>query len=294
MQTWAGTGRFAGKNRLELRREIHRLRYFFYFSIPMIPTMRLPFSRIMLALLLGGLFLGGCKSRPPKDNKDKLPVELAQKYREDAARLMVRELNTSRQSGELEARIPAERVEYFYEILSKAYWMSQKDQDIPTVFNSIHTLPNPHLKRVLVILEKDAEFKDQWANGSTMTANLYLNQLISRYRLSIKNYREGALGPTLILESADYVNTPELAFILSKVEGIKHAEAEGVAGDGDDVTWGSDSKNAMALKFSKGEGDCPSGCIYRKYWIFYVGQDGTMNYMGTRGELPGEGAKEED
>ena len=59
-----------------------------------------------------------------------------------------------------------------------------------------------------------------------------------------------------------------------------------MAGDGNDIIWGSEGKNHMALKFKVGQGDCPSGCINNKYWIFYVQEDGSINYMGTRGELP--------
>ncbi|MEM6270337.1 MAG: hypothetical protein AAF998_12920 [Bacteroidota bacterium] len=255
--------------------------------------MRLHLSSLFLLGALSLLVLVGCKSSSPKAQKEALPEDLALKYREDAARLAVRELNTSRTSGEMEARIPPDRIAFYYDLLSKAYWMSQKDADVPSDFTGIHTLGNPHLKEISVVLENDAEFKSQWANGSTMTANLYLNQLMSRYRLKIQNYREGALGPSLTLVSPTYINTVQLAFILEKIDGIKFAQAEGIAGDGDDVTWGSDSKNAMALKFSKGEGDCPSGCIHRKWWVFYVDAGGEMNYMGTRGQLPSEGGGED-
>lgn len=255
--------------------------------------MRISFSQLLLLILISGLVLTGCKPKQPKTDNKTMPAEIAAKYREDAARLTVRELNTSRQSGENEARIPVERVAFFYDLLSKAYWMSQKIDSIPAGLNGTHTLGNPNLKEILVILEKDAEFKDSWANGSILTANLYLNQLLSRYKFKIKNYRESAIGPSLTLESADFINTPVMAQILEGVEGIKSAQAEGMMGDGDDITWGSDSKKDMALKFSLGRGDCPSGCIYRKYWIFYVTPEGQMTYMGTRGSIPKEGNSED-
>jgi hypothetical protein len=250
--------------------------------------MRFQFSHLLFLGLLIGIVASGCKPKQPKTNNKTMPADVAAKYREDAARLTVRELNTSRQSGENEGHIPAERVAFFYDLLSKAYWMSQKVDSIPAGLNGTHTLANPNLKEIMVVLEDDAEFKENWAKGSTLTANLYLNQLLSRFKFKVKNYRESGIGPTATLESADFINTQVMAQILEGVEGIKNAQAEGMMGDGDDITWGSDSKKDMALKFSIGQGDCPSGCIYRKYWIFYVTAEGQMTYMGTRGSLPDE------
>lgn len=250
--------------------------------------MRVPYFQYLFLILISGLILTGCKPKEPKSNNKTMPAEIAAKYREDAARLVVRELNTSRQSGENEAYIPAERVAFFYDLLSKAYWMSQKIDSIPAGLNGIHTLANPNLKEIRVVLEKDAEFKESWANGSLRSANLYMNQLLSRYKFKIKNYKESQIGTLLTLESGDYINTQVMAQILQGIDGIKSAEAEGLMGDGNDITWGSDSKKDMALKFSIGEGDCPSGCIHRKYWIFYVTSEGQMTYMGTRGSLPSE------
>ena len=255
--------------------------------------MRDHLSRILLLFLLTGLVMAGCKTGSGGKRGKKIPAEVLAKYREDAARLALRELNSSRQSGENEARIPSTRIDFFYELLMKAHRMSMKNKEIPNGLSGIHTLRNPNMRQMLVVLEKDAEFKNSWANGGTTTGNLYLNQLMSRYKLKPKNFREGTLGPTLILESPDFINTPQLALLFERIPGIKSAQAEGLLGDGNDITWGSDSKKDMALKCSIGREDCPSGCIYQKYWIFYVTKEGEMTYMGTRGSLPNEGGMED-
>lgn len=243
----------------------------------------------ILFLIIFALFgLSACKSSKDgqqKKNAKVLPAELAKAFKEDAARLAVRELITGTQTGELGADIPQARIDYFYDLLSRIYWMGQENDNVPDV-SAIRTFPRPNLQHVMVILDKNSDFKENWSKGVTTTSNLYLNQMISKYRLSIKNYRESAMGPTLILESPMYINTTELGFLLKNIESIRHAEADGMIGDGDNVEWGSDSKNAMALKFSMGEGDCPSGCIHRKQWVFYVMPTGEINYMGARGKLP--------
>ncbi|HEX2898697.1 MAG TPA: hypothetical protein VHS96_03150 [Bacteroidia bacterium] len=248
-------------------------------------------STLLLIMALLMLAFPACKGSKEKQQKagagKDLPAELALAYREDAARLAVRELLSTTQTGERVADIPADRIEFYYDLLTRVYWMCQKIDSIPDL-SGIHTRKTPDLRQVQIVLEKDSPFKENWSKGITVTGNLYLNQLIAKYKLSIKNYREGSIGPTLIMESPGYLNTPELAFLIKNFESIRTAEAEGMAGDGNDIVWGSDSKNAMALKYSIGAGDCPSGCIQRKFWVFYVLPDGSINYMGTRGSIPKE------
>jgi|GEM_PF-2445454 len=260
------------------------------------------FSRsypLMLALVMALFSLQACKSRDqdkkksPKANIDmKIPPELAAKYKEDAHRLAVREYNTSTRNEEPQIKIPADRVSFFYNLLAKAYLLSEKDAEVPSI-QGIHTFPNPNMSRIMVILEKDAEFADDWKKGQRMTRNLHLNQIMSENGLKVSDCHETGSGARCIVSTNQFVNTKELAFVLTSIEGIKLAEPDGVAGDGNNIEWGSEGKNHMALKFSKGTGDCPSGCIYRKYWIFYW-QDGNLTYTGTRGELPSKGADNEE
>jgi hypothetical protein len=239
------------------------------------------------AMILVGL--AGCKpASGGQKNKGKdreLPAELAAAYREDAARLAVRELLTTTQTGENAADIPQGRIDYFYGLLSKVYWICKDVDSIPDL-SGIHTLKNPSLRQIMVVLDKTSPFKENWSKGVTLTNNLYLNQMISKYKITIKNYRESSLGPTMIMETGMDVNTKELAFLIKNIETIRHAEAEGIVGDGNDITYGSDGKNAMAIKYSIGEGDCPSGCINRKSWVFYILTDGSISFMGTRGKIP--------
>lgn len=266
-----------------------------------------PISRplsLIFIFALALLSLQACKTRDndakdkkksPKANIDmKLPPELAAKYKEDAYRLTAREYNTTSRNEEAQIKLPADRVTFFYNLLAKAYFMSEKQEEVPSIAG-IHTFASPSMDRVMVVLEKDAEFADNWKKGQRMTRNLYLNQVMSEHGLKVSDCHETGSGARCIVSTSQNVNTKELAFVLTSIEGIKLAEPDGMAGDGDNIEWGAEGKNHMALKFSKGAGDCPSGCIYRKYWIFYW-QDGNLTYNGTRGELPAEGEErnEED
>lgn len=249
----------------------------------------------LAALLMMALIGQACKTTAANNggkggNKGKsdVPADVAAMFREDAARLAVREINSSKtSSGELDGEIPVALIDKYYGNLCSIYLMAKKMDTLPDL-GSIHTVRRPDLRRIRLILEPDAPFKDNWSRGYTLTDDLYLNQLIGKYKMKIAEYKETGAGPTVILESPAYINTPEVAFLLSHVTGIRQSEADGAAGDGDNIEAGAEGKNAFAIKFSQGRGDCPSGCIYRKYWVFYVMPDNTIQFMGTRGSIPNE------
>lgn len=252
---------------------------------------------LFLICLLAASTLTSCKNRQKDKDKQNekpqvnaVPAEVAKKYREDAARLALREYNTTSRNQDPQITIPKERTEYFFKLLTKVYGMMQTDPAIPDV-SHIHTFDTPPLYRIIAMLENDAPFKDEWLEGRRMTSNLYLNQVMSEAGLKITGCKELGTGCMCTLSSPKPVNTKDLSFILSRIDGIKYAEPDGAGGDGNDIVWGSEGKNHMALKYKVGKGDCPSGCIHNKYWIFYVQEDGSVNYMGTRGELP-EGEEE--
>ena len=163
----------------------------------------------------------------------------------------------------------------------------QSDPNVPDV-SHIHTFARPHLHEVMVILRPDAPFQDEWKGGRATTSDLYVNQIMGKYRLKVKDFREKPSGAQAMIYAEQAVNTPALAFVLGNVEGGKLAEPNSMFGDGNDIRWVSGGKQGMAMEFSIGAGDCPSGCIHRKYWTYHVDSEGKITYQGTRGEIPDE------
>lgn len=222
-----------------------------------------------------------------------LPPALDQAFQEDAHRLALRELVTRNTSVSTDRLfITEERIKYYFNLLAQAFEIWNKDESIPDL-SHIRTFKSPDMRRILVILDKDAPFRDAWSEGEIKTSDPKLNELTEKLNLSIKEYRDSQMGATLILESDRFYNTVEMANRLSEIKGIRLAEPDGKAGDGNNITAGAEGKNHLALKFSVGAGDCPSGCIYRKYWTFHVGPDGKLAYVGVSGSIP-ENMDEED
>ncbi|MCB9234403.1 MAG: hypothetical protein H6581_22305 [Bacteroidia bacterium] len=244
---------------------------------------------LLLALLtistLNGCKGGGKSRKNPVAKEEEIPAEILKKYRDDAARLALRDLVAGRAGTVTAADLPEIRIEFYLDKLKKIYALIQKNPELAQI-STIHTHPNPSLHEVMVVLEANCAWKDRWKQGIISTEDLNLNQLTSRYNLKIEGYREGALGPTLKLVSSRYFNTTEMARLLAEVEGIRMAEPEGVVGDGDNIQTAMSTKEKNKLAFSKGWGDCPSGCIHRAYWSFEIQPDGSVVYLGQSGDTP--------
>ncbi|HEY3395122.1 MAG TPA: hypothetical protein VGK58_20650 [Lacipirellulaceae bacterium] len=64
-----------------------------------------------------------------------------------------------------------------------------------------------------------------------------------------------------------------LAELFRPVEGVRHAEPNGIVGDGNDIV----ARANRTYTLSRGFGDCPAGCIYRESWDFTVTDDGVFS-----------------
>src|SRR5947207_492604 len=94
-----------------------------------------------------------------------------------------------------------------------------------------------------------------------------------------------ALRDLLARGPPEPINIIALAQLFSGISGVRFAEPNGVVGDGNDIT-GSVEDSRVLLDYSVGYGDCPSGCIGRRFYHFAVHDDGTVDYLGATGSPP--------
>ena len=57
-------------------------------------------------------------------------------------------------------------------------------------------------------------------------------------------------------------------------------------GYANDLVYYKTENNAQYLIFSHGEGDCPSGCFWYRYWSFKIYSDCSVEYLGGYDRLP--------
>jgi hypothetical protein len=133
--------------------------------------------------------------------------------------------------------------------------------------------------RLLVAVDPEAAWAGAWRAGATETGDAAVDALLDRYNLSLSRYIEGL--DLAVLNSPVALNTVALAGRFAGLDGVRYAEPDGLAGDGDDIT-AVRSDDGWVLDFSRGSGDCPAGCIERTFWTFEVDDDGDVRYLGSR------------
>ena len=96
--------------------------------------------------------------------------------------------------------------------------------------------------------------------------------------LGIPETRAHDFGQWVHLQFGQVYHGVRLAELFQPVSGVRYAEPNGIAGDGNDIVARLD----RTYTFSRGFGDCPAGCIYRESWNFTVTDDAV--FQGTLAE----------
>ncbi len=253
-------------------------------------------GRSTLYFSLFFIFIFSCKTnqvvekpvpKPTKPRSTLLPLDFVEGLRKDAAYITLTQIKRGHEGPVELADLPEKLIEKYQRMLIMLHEFAIQNKDIPQI-RDIQSFPSPDLNRILVVLEKNASFLEFWKKGIATSDNLYLNQMLTRYEISVTEYKESPLGSQFILRSENFINTEEFAKAISNIEGIRLVEPEGYFGDGDRIYVSGDSKKQL-ITFSKGYGDCPSGCIHRANINFEIIENRVVKYLGINGDpLPEE------
>jgi hypothetical protein len=110
------------------------------------------------------------------------------------------------------------------------------------------------------------------AKGTIPTGNTHLDALLTNYGFdSVRTFYSYPGFPWLTIYSANDYNLIPIADKFSKISSIilTDIESGGCIGDGNTIKLIRSGTSAK-VTFSIGDGDCPAGCIYHKYWEFLV------------------------
>lgn len=206
-----------------------------------------------------------------------IPDAVKQQYREDAAQLALRVLLQEPSAASEEIELPPELVQEFYDLLIQVYLA----KDLPerdTVINTynIYTFRSYSTREVIVEIDPTKAWTQAWQRGERMTGNAEIDALIEGYNLELENYLSGL--KIAVLQADRPLNTPALARVLSRIEGIETAAASSLGGDGSDI-YAERKDGYWQLDYSVGKGDCPAGCTQRTAWRFHVYPDSRVQFV---------------
>ena len=213
-----------------------------------------------------------------------LPEPLRAAYREDAARLALRDLVSHGYGG---VEIPSDALQPYYDALVLVYNATGLPaRDSVTDVYGIHSFPQPATRSLYMIVGGDQEWAQRLVRDSVPTGDAVVDQLLSDYALAFDHVHPLTAGELLIvLRSAVALNVAALAPKFSAAPGVRSSQPNGACCDGNDIR-GSVAESRVLLDYSVGYGDCMAGCISRRFYHFAVHPDGSVEYLGASGAPP--------
>ena len=241
-------------------------------------------------LLAAAVMLAACntatapRSMHSSVDDSRVPAELRAAYLEDANRLALRDLLANAFS---EVPIPQDAVPPYYNALVGVYNATALPaRDTVVDVYRIRTSGNPTTRSLLLQLLGTEPWVQHLARREIPTGDPPIDTLLSRYSLSVGTVYAMHDGDVLLtLGPPEPLNITALAQLFSGISGVRFAEPNGVVGDRNDIA-GSVENSRVLLDYSVGYGDCPSGCIGRRFYHFAVHDDGTVDYLGASGSPP--------
>ncbi len=112
-----------------------------------------------------------------------------------------------------------------------------------------------------LIVEPVPEVAEKWSQGNILVEDPYLDSLATLFGLEL--VIDSKVG-WFILNFHHSLNVPVLAKVYAQSSKIVYAQPNGLVGDGDEI-WLFIKNTSWDFVFSHGEGDCPSGCLWRNF-----------------------------
>jgi len=213
-----------------------------------------------------------------------VPEPVRGAYLDDASRLALRDLQWNGYTG---IQIPPESAQPYYDALVLVYnAMALPARDTVVDVYGIHTQGNPPTRSLLLWLVGTEEWVQRLARREVPTGEPSVDTLLARYSLSLASVYVMHDGDVLItLGPPEALNIKALAALFRGIAGVRFAEPNNTVGDSNDIA-GSIDESRVLLDYSVGYGDCPAGCIGRRFYHFAIHDDGTVEYLGASGSPP--------
>lgn len=213
-------------------------------------------------------------------NDNRLPESLKTLYREDAVQLTLDELLSK--NGEQDVDLPSDLIDKYYKALVTVFNAETLPERTAVVETyEIHTFKRADPHSVLITVDPGYAWTVAWQNDQTTTGNPLIDDLLETYELSLADYQE--FTNLAVLETPRTLNPFALAVMFEAIPGVLFSDANTFAGDGNNI-FAVRNGNAFEITYSRGWGDCPSGCIFRHHWRFMVLNYATATFLDESGD----------
>lgn len=151
----------------------------------------------------------------------------------------------------------------------------------------VHAFPNPNINLFAVAADSNLFWMQQLKNGVFPTGNSTIDSLSNLYNLYVYNYLNfnGLFSYDVVyFQSDSNYNVLVLSTLYQSIPGVVYTEPGGWGGDGNNIT-STINTDHVELIYSIGWGDCPSGCISRRFFKFKVYYDCSVEFVNSYGSI---------
>lgn len=231
---------------------------------------------LLTQLVLGQVVTSSCTAHD----------SIIEKYNADADRLTVRKIYSNNLTYVDSIEIPQVHADTILNALIAVYnATSLPARDTIVSMYNIHSFPNPNINSFSVAADSNLIWMQQLKNGIFPTGNSTIDSLTNLYNLYVWNYSNftSFLGYDVVyFQSDSNYNIQPLSIIYQSIPGVYYSEPVGWGGDGNNITSTINSDH-VELVYSVGWGDCPSGCIERRFFKFKVYYDCSVEFVNSYG-----------
>lgn len=237
---------------------------------------------LILFLLLGLFDLDGQTIQSSCLTAD----SIHEQYREDAERLALRKIYRQNLNYRNSIVIPAIHSDTVLSAIIAVYnAISLPARDTVVSMFNIHSFTNPVTKFIEVNADSNSLWMQQLKIGNIPTGSSYIDSLLSLYQFTVSVYLvyyHTFDWHQVILKSANNYNLPPLTSLFLADSDVVYSYPYYSMGDGNNI-WDSIYTDHVELTYSIGWGDCPLGCTQRRFWVFNVYFDCSVEYVGSYG-----------
>lgn len=214
------------------------------------------------------------------------PDSIKSRYVNDADRLAVRKIYKQHLIYKDQIVIPRTYSDTVLNALIAVYNATALPaRDTVYTMYPIHTFPDPVLNSISVHADSTLPWMQQLRIGKFPTGTASIDSIMSTYHLSISKYLHFGNAYSwhgVVFQSDSNYNLLPLAAIFEKIPDVYFSEPDRYVGDGNNI-YDSIFPDHVELIYTLGWGDCPSGCMSRRFWKFNVYFDCFVEFMGSYG-----------
>lgn len=218
------------------------------------------------------------------------PDSIVKKYNTDADRLALRKIHQNNLNYVDSVDIPQIHADTILNALLAVYNATTLPaRDTVVEIYEIHSFRDPDINSILITADSNLSWMQQFRNGVTLTGNPTIDSLINLYHLhlipsSYIPYSFASPFPThkVIMESDSNYNFLALTNTFLSISGVYDFTINTWTGGGSEIT-ATIHNDYVELIYSVNWGDCPSGCMYSRYWEFKIYYDCSVEFVGSYG-----------